>query len=75
MGEAPPDRGGRLLLVEYVDSDGGPVTMFAWYRSITEGSHVKIELTPPGGTGSTVRLAPEYEDDVAVHAEAIGRGT
>lgn len=74
MGDPPHDRdrSGRLLLVEYL-REGASNLALGWYRSFAYDRRSAVEISPEGNPAGPTLLFPEYEADVAVLGEAVGR--
>ena len=76
MREAPPNRAGRLLLIEHEAETARPEetkSVIGWYASRLEGSQIEVTISPPDNS-EVVVLRPSFEDDVAIVAEVVGRG-
>lgn len=75
VGDPPHDRdrSGRLLLVEF-ERNGRVESAVGWYRVFTNEGRVAVEITPEPHADEPMMLFPDYEVDVAVLGEVLGRG-
>jgi hypothetical protein len=74
VGDPPHDRerSGRLLLVEF-ERNGRIESAIGWYRVFTNERRVAVEIAPEPYSDQPMMLFPDYEADIAVLGEVLGR--